>query len=263
MEDGTDRIAVRVVTSLLDDERTVEAVRPADPADRHVPVLARSVGDLQHDPPVVPRAGWPARGCGGPARCAPGDRSPCRHPRERRAGAGRRRRRARSTRPRPHPGRRRAAARSRREALPSALGLGRRHQASEAPIPAALISFATGSLGCAPLASHSLTLVSSSSISRRVGLRVVAPDDLDETTVARRARVGYDDTVDRVLLRSDPRQSHTNSHSSPSCVSCWTGIVPIIGAACRRSAPEAGSASCPCRTVSSSSASACGPRGAC
>src|SRR5262249_24777101 len=38
----------------------------------------------------------------------------------------------------------------------------------------------------------------------RLGLRVVAADDLDELAVARRARVGGDDAVDRVLLRADP-----------------------------------------------------------
>src|SRR5205814_7456808 len=40
---------------------------------------------------------------------------------------------------------------------------------------------------------------------RRVGLRVVAPDYLDELAVARRARVGGDDAEHRVLLRPDPR----------------------------------------------------------
>src|ERR687885_797843 len=48
---------------------------------------------------------------------------------------------------------------------------------------------------------------------RRVGLRVVAPHDLDELAVARRARVGGDDAVDRVLLRPDPRQPQLHCHT--------------------------------------------------
>src|SRR5438093_5039822 len=47
---------------------------------------------------------------------------------------------------------------------------------------------------------------------RRVGLRVVAADDLDELAVARRARVGGDDAVDRILLRADPRQPELHCH---------------------------------------------------
>src|SRR5438105_2394951 len=47
---------------------------------------------------------------------------------------------------------------------------------------------------------------------RRLVLRVVAADDLDELAVTRRARVGGDDTVDGVLLRPDPRQSQLDCH---------------------------------------------------
>src|SRR5437588_824409 len=43
-------------------------------------------------------------------------------------------------------------------------------------------------------------------------LGVVAPDDLDELAVTRRARVGGHDAVDRVLLRTDPRQSQLHCH---------------------------------------------------
>src|SRR6516165_12790194 len=47
---------------------------------------------------------------------------------------------------------------------------------------------------------------------RRIRLRVVAADDLDELAVARRARIGGDDAVDRVLLRADPRQPELYCH---------------------------------------------------
>src|SRR5436309_2606670 len=50
---------------------------------------------------------------------------------------------------------------------------------------------------------------------RRLGLGVVAPDDLDEPAVARRARIGHHDAVDRVLLRAHPRQSHSHCHLLP------------------------------------------------
>src|SRR5437763_4536685 len=53
---------------------------------------------------------------------------------------------------------------------------------------------------------------------RRIGLRVVAPDDLDELAVARRARVGGDDAENRILLRSNPREPQLHSHLSP-CLS--------------------------------------------
>src|SRR5262249_43790168 len=44
---------------------------------------------------------------------------------------------------------------------------------------------------------------------RRIVLRVVAPHDLDELAVARRARIGHHDAIHRVLLRPDARQPHT------------------------------------------------------
>src|SRR5205823_6719438 len=50
---------------------------------------------------------------------------------------------------------------------------------------------------------------------RRVRLRVVATDYLDELAVARRARIGGDDAVDRVLLRPDPRQPELHCHWCP------------------------------------------------
>src|SRR5207247_2241761 len=53
----------------------------------------------------------------------------------------------------------------------------------------------------------------------RIRLRVVAPHDLDELAVARRARVGDDDAVDRILLRPDARQTHLHSHSATSWIS--------------------------------------------
>src|SRR5262245_3031403 len=54
---------------------------------------------------------------------------------------------------------------------------------------------------------------------RRVGLRVVAAHDLDELAVSRRARVGNDHPVDRVLLRPDTGQAHANCHLSPLLLS--------------------------------------------
>src|SRR5437868_9306433 len=50
---------------------------------------------------------------------------------------------------------------------------------------------------------------------RRIGLRVVAPDDSDELAVAWRTRVGGDNPIDRILLRADPRQSQLDCHLSP------------------------------------------------
>ena len=75
-----------------------------------------------------------------------------------------------------------------------------------------LIRRATASVGCAPLPSQSLTFSSSSSISRGIGLRVVAADDLEELPVARRARVGRDDAVDRVLLGAHSREPELDCH---------------------------------------------------
>ena len=80
---------------------------------------------------------------------------------------------------------------------------------------------------------------------RRIVLRVVAPDDLDELAVARRARVGHDDAVDRVLLRPDARQPHSyrqliTSVSSIASCACWTSS-PCAGGACGARRPRPGS----------------------
>src|SRR5262249_38290028 len=66
---------------------------------------------------------------------------------------------------------------------------------------------------------------------RRLVLRVVPPDDIDELAVARRARGGGDDAASRVLLRPDPRQPHPYCHPSP-----FSASRPFRGAR----------ASCPC-----------------
>src|SRR5580765_1631231 len=66
---------------------------------------------------------------------------------------------------------------------------------------------------------------------RRIVLRVVAPDDLDELAVARRARVGDHDAVHRVLLRPDTRQSHANCQTTTSwifVVSCVCWILSLF-----------------------------------
>src|SRR5207302_5199465 len=47
---------------------------------------------------------------------------------------------------------------------------------------------------------------------RGLGLRVVATDDLEEPAVTRRARVGRDDAVDRVLLGAHPREPELDCH---------------------------------------------------
>src|SRR3989442_7786998 len=62
---------------------------------------------------------------------------------------------------------------------------------------------------------------------RGIVLRVVPPHDLDELAVPRRAGVGHDDAVDRVLLRTDARQPHPYSQtvtsvSSIASCGCWT-----------------------------------------
>src|SRR3712207_8523056 len=49
---------------------------------------------------------------------------------------------------------------------------------------------------------------------RRIRLRVVAPDDLDEAPVARRARVRDHDPVDRVLLRAHPGEPNLRDRKS-------------------------------------------------
>src|SRR3954452_21390691 len=109
---------------------------------------------------------------------------------------------------------------------------------------------------------------------RRIRLRVVAADDLDELAVARRARIGGDDAVDRVLLRADPRQPeiHCPPVTFSLSSSVWTStcgwrsgaaaLAPAAGlrgccGACRESA-----AACPIRPSSSSWPSASAPRSA-
>src|SRR5919198_360855 len=69
-----------------------------------------------------------------------------------------------------------------------------------------------GVRGCRALREPFLDLVLVEVDRRRLGLRVVAPDDLDEPSVARRARVRDDDPVDRVLLRPHAGQPHPYSH---------------------------------------------------
>src|SRR6266536_1860602 len=88
---------------------------------------------------------------------------------------------------------------------------------------------------------------------RGVGLRVVPPDDLDELAVARRARIGRDDAVDRVLLRPDARQPqfHCQAISSlSSCVCSSSCALPKlldapVPAAAFHSAAGPGPAACP------------------
>src|SRR5262249_12187677 len=87
---------------------------------------------------------------------------------------------------------------------------------------------------------------------RRIVLRVVPPHDLDELAVARRARVGHDDAIDRVLLRPDPRQPHAygqtvTSVSSIASCACWTSS-PCASARTASAHPATGEAclcSCP------------------
>ena len=157
----------------------------------------------------------------------PGGRSPCRRrPRRRAAGGRASRRRPRPARRARRRARRRAGARARRAARATAYAM-----------PCVFRSFATDSVGCAPFASQPRTFSSSSSMSDGFVLRVVAADDLDELAVARRARVGGDDAVDRVLLRADPRQPQLHCHSLTSSLSsscaCWTTCGSRSGAACR------------------------------
>ena len=49
---------------------------------------------------------------------------------------------------------------------------------------------------------------------RRLLRGVVVSDNLDETTVTRRARIGYDDTLKRLLCRTHAVQSNFNCHTS-------------------------------------------------
>src|SRR5204862_6601742 len=65
---------------------------------------------------------------------------------------------------------------------------------------------------------------------RGLGLRVVTTDDLEEPAVARRARVGGDDAVDRVLLGAHPREPELDCHrryrvAEPASAS-WSSASP-------------------------------------
>src|SRR5438552_5944850 len=102
----------------------------------------------------------------------------------------------------------------------------------------------------------------------RIALWVVAPHDLDELAVARRARIGHDDAIDGILLRPDARQPHAYGQTITSCSSvvsssCWILSLFAGPAAERRAAPvppaRRGRASCPCSCPSSTSPSVCGP----
>ena len=68
-------------------------------------------------------------------------------------------------------------------------------------------SLAAVSVGCAPLAIQASTFSTSISTVEGSRARVVAAEDLDETAVARRARIGGDDAVERRLLRAGACQA--------------------------------------------------------
>src|SRR4051794_11570 len=203
------------------------------------------------------------RSCAAPARGGPGGRSPSRcHPRPRRAGGRACRPPPRSPRRARRRARRRAGGQARRRALTrllDALGLEElRHRLGR-----------QGTLG-EPAAHLLLVEVDQ----RRVRLRVVAADDLDELAVARRARIGGDDAVDRVLLRADPRQPELHCHPVTFSLSSsvWTStyalrsgaaaLVPTAGLRGRCRGCRESAASCPIRPSSSSSPSASAPRSA-
>src|SRR5581483_9818237 len=98
-----------------------------------------------------------------------------------------------------------------------------------------------------------------------VGLRVVAPDDLEEPPVARRARVRRDDAVDRVLLRANAGESQLDCHWVPFTAGPFASCVSRTASASRSPPPPArpgwgGRASSPAPSASSSSPSACVPR---
>src|ERR671934_3135799 len=91
---------------------------------------------------------------------------------------------------------------------------------------------------------------------RGVGLRVVAPDDLEELAVARRARVGGHDPVDGVLLRPYAGQPQLDSQAVTSVT--WTFSCACSFSSWSRccgpgrsapSAPPAAPASCPFRAA--------------
>src|SRR5262249_26795205 len=134
-----------------------------------------------------------ARRYGARARSCPGGRSPCRRRPSRHAARRSCRRRARPPRRAPRPARRRGGAPGTRRSRPSTDAL-HLQQAGDG----------RGGL-CAlrePVAHPLLVELDR----RRIRLRVVAPDDLQELAVARGARVRRDDAVDGILLRPDPGQ---------------------------------------------------------
>src|SRR5207244_8173574 len=96
---------------------------------------------------------------------------------------------------------------------------------------------------------------------RRLHLRVVAPDDLDELAVPGRTGIRSNNAVDRVLLRPDARQSQLDRHLTS--VSCVTARAAPCGLRRRRRrAGAAWWAASPFRSASSSSASPCARGGA-
>src|SRR6476620_4217484 len=103
--------------------------------------------------------------------------------------------------------------------------------------------------GQCPLAEPVLHLLLVELDQRGIVLRVVTPHDLDELAVPRRAGVGHDDAIHRILLRSDARQPHpyrqvvTSVSSIASCV-CWTSS-PCAAAPAAPRLREAAEA-CPC-----------------
>ena len=85
---------------------------------------------------------------------------------------------------------------------------------------------------------------------RRIGLRVVVTDGLDDPAVPRGTAVGDDDAPDRVLARPDPRESDSYGH-----VRRLRLAAPPILTACPSGA-AGGRASCRSPAGPSSSASA-------
>ena len=89
------------------------------------------------------------------------------------------------------------------DAAPFALGLAFRRRDRPALDDALFRKEAAhGIEGCAPLASHSTCLLLVDDDRSRLGARIVVPEDLDESPVARRVRVGNDETVGRLFLRA-------------------------------------------------------------
>src|SRR5581483_6771893 len=151
-----------------------------------------------HACPRAPRS--PARASAAPARSCPASRSPCRRRRARRAGRGRARRRALPLPPAPRSDRPRARARETRAAPPLLFDAGDFDQLRD--------RFRRLRALAEPVLHLRLVEVDRGGI----GLRVVAPDDVEELPVTRRARVGRDDAVDRVLLRAHAGEPQLDCH---------------------------------------------------